>query len=577
MKILIACLVSIWMALSLPTVFADEPEATAKPNNTQRWEGTLEIGVAKLRLRFEISVKQNGEFAGNLISIDQGNAKIPLSAMTFVDDKVTMEFKAASARFEGNLNEDRAVCEGQWHQAGQTHPLKIRRVALPSHLQTWQGDLVAGPKSFELQLRIETEENGKHRCRLDNFTQRMLDVKTEYESTKEGFKFSISAAKASYSGTFNDDQSEVIGHWTQGGAKLPLTFKKVPIKETRWNLPRPERPQHPKAPYPYDQEQVTFKNKTDGIELSGTLTLPKTTGRVPAVILVSGSGPQDRDETLFGHKPFLVIADHLTRNGIAVLRYDDRGFGKSTGKFAGATTEDFSRDAESGIDFLMQHAAIDPNKVGVIGHSEGGMIGPIIASRRSDLALIVMLAGPGITGAEISASQSRAIGKAAGLPDEYLQTQEDAIVALIAKTKKQGKALTEDQINVLLERIAAESETKSAHVELMRAALKRLADPWMADFLVSDPEVYLSKVRCPVLAMNGEKDLQVLPDLNLKAIEKHLRAAGNQDFKTIELPGLNHLFQTCETGALSEYVDIEETFSPKALDALTDWILERTE
>lgn len=562
---------------------AAEPVVAEKKRNTnqQIWEGPLNVGVAELRLRFEITLNDDGEFSGHLISVDQGNAKVPLTDMSVDGDKVTMEFKSIDGKFTGKLDKGRQKVVGKWTQLGRTYDYTIQRAEPDTpkkHTETWHGILEAGKTKFDFQLRIQVDKKGKQFAVLDSFSERRLDLSTEFEPNDDGFTFRLPSIKASFEGEFNDDRTEIEGEWNQGGT-LPLTLKKIPIADTRWSLEKPKRPQLPTGPFPYDIKDVTFKNNADDVELAGTLTLPKTDDgkkRFPAVILVTGSGPQDRDETLFEHKPFLVIADHFARKGIAVLRYDDRGVGGSTGKFRGAKTEDFSRDAESGFDFLKKHESIDAEKIGIVGHSEGGVIGPMIAARRDDVAFVVMMAGPGVTGAEISTSQSRAMSKAAGLPEDYLDTQEETLTAVIEKIKEEKKPLTVEQIDSVLEKIASSSETKKSHINLMATALKNLTDPWMSNYVMSDPAPDLRKVTCPVLAIYGEKDLQVLPKLNAEAVKKHLTAAGNKDFKTVELKDLNHLFQTAETGQLTEYVKIEETFAPAALNAMSEWILERT-
>ena len=562
------------------SVVADKENAAKE--GQQIWEGSLNVGVAVLRLRFEISRDDDGEFSGHMISVDQGNAKIPLTDMSVDGDNVMMEFKSIDSTFTGKRSKGKEEIVGKWKQLGKTYDYTIKRAepeTPKTHTETWAGIMMAGKTEFDFQLRIEVDEQGKQHALLDSFTEQRLDLSTEFDSTEDGFTFRLPVIKASFTGKYNDDRTEVKGEWDQVG-KLPLALKKIPIAETRWSLEKPKRPQHPTEPFPYAVKEVAFSNKADGIKFAGTLTIPKSDEtvdgkkRFPAVILVSGSGPQDRDETLFDHKPFLVVADHLTRKGIAVLRYDERGVGDSSGKFVGATTADFARDAESGIDFLLKHESIDPAKIGIIGHSEGGVIAPMIAARRDDVAFVVMLAGPGVTGAEISTSQSRAMSAAAGLPAAYLDTQEEALSGVIKRIKEERKPLTEEQIDEVLDKIAAE-EGKQSHISLMAAAMKNLTDPWMTTYILSDPAPDLRKVTCPVLALYGEKDLQVLPKLNLEAVKKHLTAAGNKDFKTVELPGLNHLFQTAESGQMTEYGRIEETFAPVALEAMSEWIIKR--
>jgi pimeloyl-ACP methyl ester carboxylesterase len=357
--------------------------------------------------------------------------------------------------------------------------------------------------------------------------------------------------------------------------KFPLTLKKTD-KVTALN-----RPQTPKPPFPYKVEDLTYRNEAAGISLAGTLTLPEGHGPFPAVILISGSGAQDRDETIFQHKPFLVLADALTRRGVAVLRVDDRGVGGSSGSVAKSTSEDFAGDVQAGIALLKSRPEIDGRKIGLIGHSEGGIIAPIVAGRSRDVAFIVLMAGTGLPGDEIMLMQGRLIGKAMGASDKNLEKQDSGRKRLfdIMKTetdaKKAGVALRET-VKKLLEELSPEERKQAGDVDsLAESQLKMLESPWFRFFLTFDPRPTLAKVQCPVLALVGEKDLQVPPKENLEEIAKAVQKGGNMRVTTKQLPGLNHLFQTCKTGSVTEYRQIEETISPLALKVIGDWIDEQ--
>jgi pimeloyl-ACP methyl ester carboxylesterase len=317
------------------------------------------------------------------------------------------------------------------------------------------------------------------------------------------------------------------------------------------------------------------------VKLGGTLTLPRDRRPSPAVILISGSGPQDRDETAFQHKPFLVLADHLTRSGIAVLRFDDRGVGKSTGDIMQSTAEDFVGDVLAGVAYLETRKEIDPRKIGLVGHSEGGTVAAMAAARSGDVAFLVMLAGSGLPGEELLYLQAAAMIRAAGGDDAALERERriqtvvfDAIrnESEPAVAAKRAKEALQEELKKLPD---AERERLGEGAEsFVDAQVKVASSPWFRSFLTLDPGVALSRVKCPVLALIGEKDLQVPPKENLRAIEQALRANTNTDATVKELPGLNHLFQTSKTGAVAEYVKIEETFSPKALELISSWIRE---
>jgi fermentation-respiration switch protein FrsA (DUF1100 family) len=350
------------------------------------------------------------------------------------------------------------------------------------------------------------------------------------------------------------------------------------------------RPQEPKPPYPYDEQEVVYQNKKDGLQLAGTLTLPRSKGPFPAVLLITGSGQQDRNETVFDHKPFLVLADHLTRLGIAALRVDDRGVGKSTGRFIEATSEDFATDALAGVEYLKTRKEIDPRRIGLIGHSEGGLIAPLVAARSTDIAFIVMMAGPGLTGEQILYRQTALVCKSAGMSDDLIaQTRaaQDRVFAILKQEK--DNVVAEKRIleeadafrEVAAKARADATDEHKKEISIIAAAIegqaqsKLVVSPWFRFFLTYDPRPTLMKVRCPVLAIIGEKDLQVPAEENLAAIRLALEAGGNKDHTVLALPDLNHLFQTCRTGAISEYAQIEETISPAALDTISKWILRR--
>jgi pimeloyl-ACP methyl ester carboxylesterase len=380
---------------------------------------------------------------------------------------------------------------------------------------------------------------------------------------------------AVFEGKMREDSLTIDGQWKQGGQTLPLTLKRVD------EVPELRRPQEPKRPYPYKEEEVIYENKKAAVKLAGTLTLPPSDGPFPAVLLISGSGMQDRNETVFGHRPFLVLADYLTRQGLAVLRVDDRGVGGSTGSmalFLQSTSEDFAHDVLAGIDYLKTRSEIDPKRIGLIGHSEGGIIAPMVAAQSPDVAFIVLMAGTGLDGQEVLYLQSDLILKAVGASHEVRAIQRAALEETFNILKhEEGDATAETKIRNLMKDTLAklskdEKEALGLSEGMLELQIKMALSPWFGFFLTYDPKPTLMKVKCPVLAIIGEKDLQVAPKENLRAIEQALKAGGNEHYTVKELPNLNHLFQTAQTGSLTEYAKIEETISPAALKLIGDWI-----
>jgi len=376
---------------------------------------------------------------------------------------------------------------------------------------------------------------------------------------------------AKYKAVFNAGCDTLKGQWNQAG-EIAFAMHRVEV------LPVMERPQEPKPPFPYATEDVTFPNKKGKFSLAGTLSVPAGTGPFPAVIMISGSGPQDRNETLLGHKPFWVIADSLTRAGIAVLRYDDRGVGVSGGDFQKATSYDFATDALAAFDYLQTRNEIDPSCIGLIGHSEGGMIAPIVAAKNSKVAFIILLAGPGTTGKQILMDQAELIARADSTPESEIALNRTILEKIYGLIEKEGysKELS-GSLKELMKREAENmtSEQKEAS-GLTDANINRsvslICTKWFVEFVRFDPQPWLKKVSCPVLALNGEKDLQVPCAQNLTAIEKALKSGKCKQYKTMAFPGLNHLFQHCTTCQISEYARISETFSPEVLHVMIDWI-----
>ncbi|KJD31515.1 hypothetical protein PK35_13960 [Tamlana nanhaiensis] len=344
-----------------------------------------------------------------------------------------------------------------------------------------------------------------------------------------------------------------------------------------------KRPQDPEPPFNYTSETVYFTNpKANNIKLAGTLTLPNNKLKPAVAILISGSGPQNRNEEVkqFNHRPFLVLADFLSEHGIAVFRYDDRGIAESEGNFKTATTFDFASDVEAAISYLKTRTDIDTSKIGLIGHSEGGLISPIVASKDKTVAFCILLAGPGVNGAEILKSQSRKMAELSGTPKLFIDENEklSEIIYNVIQNETEETAIKTKIIDTLNDyKIKNPLSPIAAAITpvMIEQQLKILKSPWLLTFIRTEPKNYLENTTCPVLALNGSKDVQVLPKLNLPAIENALKTVKNTDVTVQELEHLNHLFQTCETGMINEYSTIEETFSPKALIIIKDWILKR--
>ena len=566
-----------------PRLHAQEPAAAAT-----EWYGEMEAGERQFRFAIE-AAEEKGNKVHRLRSFDEGDRRFPLERFSDGGGKLVFEIKATGAVYAAAVDAN-GTATGIWTQRGKEVPLVFRRVrggddVPPVADEIWAGTLDAIVQKLPLRFRIGKGADGRADVRMDSLGQKAGGFRAERTVAGDAWTIKVPAVKGEFAGKLGAD-GKLTGSWKQGGAALPLELEKVDVKRVSNAAPEKRRPQTPLPPFPYDVRDAAFRNANDTVDLAGTLTLPQGAGPWPAVVLVSGSGQQDRDETLMDHKPFLVLADALTRAGIAVLRYDDRGVGGSTGDPSKATSVDFSRDAEAAVDWLKEQPGIDQEKVGVVGHSEGGLIAAMLASRRSDLAGIVMLAGTGVDGGRILISQGELVLRSEGLGgvDQLRRSRimQEAMIDAVRGSAADAdpaalatKAGTRIRAELAEEMARADADAKAQLDAAVADGLRRLSAPWFRFFIGHDPAADLAKVSCPVLAIVGEKDVQVDPALNLPAIRQALAAGGNADATVEELPGLNHLFQTCTSGAVSEYDRIEETFSPVAIATVRDWLVKR--
>lgn len=434
----------------------------------------------------------------------------------------------------------------------------------PDLAGAWAGTLdTGGAGRLRLVFHLTRADDGTLGATMDSPDQGAFGIAAgPVTVTSDSIRIEVRIAAGHYQGAIAPDGARIEGTWNQGGMSFPLALE--PSDEAA-----PARPQEPEAPFPYEAVDVRFDSEAEGVTLAGTLTLPPGDGPHPAAVLVSGSGPQDRDETVFGHRPFLVLADYLTRNGIAVLRYDDRGVGKSTGDIATAVTPDFADDAEGAVRYLGSRPEIDDARIGIIGHSEGALVAPIVANRREDVDFVVLLAGTGVDGEELLVMQLIAINRAMGVSEEITQQRSNLQKALLELLSgAPDDSVAGEQAREILAGAGVTGQAADAQVAA-------LLNPWMRYFFSYDPLPELRRLQVPVLAMWGGKDTQVPPDGNKAQVDAALMESGNPDVTSVVLQGLNHLFQTADTGATTEYAGIEETFSPVALDLISEWIAAR--
>lgn len=427
----------------------------------------------------------------------------------------------------------------------------------------WEGALSVGGTSLPVVIRV-SEETGGLVAVMDSPAQGARDIPiTDLGEAGGVVRFAVPVAGGRFEGRRSEDGATWRGAWSQGGASLPLiltrTASTAPVA-----APVVARPQTPVPPFLYGVEEVAFQNA--GVTLAGTLTTPRGDGPFPAVVLITGSGAQDRDETIFDHKPFAVWADMLTRHGVAVLRYDDRGVGGSGGGSADETTADFAGDAAAGVAFLGARSDIDPARIGLMGHSEGGAAAQIAALNGAPIAFMVMIAGPAVTGAEIVTEQVYRLSLASGRTPEQAaeaRASQARIMDAVVRNKDDGPAAQAA--------IRAELTAAGLSPDEVRQSTAVLGSGWYRYFAAYDPAPALTGLKIPLLALYADKDLNVPADQNSEAL-----ARLKPDADIVVLPGLNHLMQTAGTGLPSEYATITETLAPIVLTAVTDWIVQTT-
>lgn len=432
----------------------------------------------------------------------------------------------------------------------------------------WFGILKVPDMQLNLVFNISKTKNG-FTSTMDSPDQKAIGIPVTTTSFENSIlTLAIPAGGIEYEGKLNSDNT-ISGKFKQAGQTFELN-----LSNKKTEKPILIRPQEPKKPYDYLSEDIIFENSIDKIILSGTLTLPKSGSNFPVVVLISGSGAQNREEELMEHKPFLVLSDYLTKNGIAVLRYDDRGTAKSTGDFSNSTTLDFVKDVESAVKYLKTRKEINSKKIGLIGHSEGGVIAPMVAANDKNIAFIVMLAGTGIRGDKLLLLQKELIERQMLIPENEIKKGQVLMAGAYEIIIKSDK--NEINLNIKLNNYFSEKIGSSDNDQQVNSLVNIFSNNWMQTFIKLDPAIALQKTKCSVLALNGEKDLQVPAKINIEAIKKALAIAGNKKTQTKILPNLNHLFQECQTGLPKEYAEIEQTFSPIALKEISEWILLQT-
>ena len=567
------------------SVFVIVPTLFAQQSLVGHWEGNINIRGQQLIIN--VDFRSSGDTLTATIDIPQQNARnLPLKAVMFHAPRVFFELPAGPglAVFDGQLKD--STISGTFTQAGMEGTFLLHAAtnlpevaeeppeALKPIVGVWNGAINAMGKLLHMSMTFKTK-GGALKASIDIPEQNATDIpltNVRFDAPRLHCELPAGLGVAVFDGTLAGDSLK--GPFMQAG--ITGNFYLVRGK----NVPNVEVPEET---VPYKKEEVVFND--DSIKLAGTLTIPPTEGRHPAVVMITGSGSQNRDEELFGFKPFKIIADNFTRHGIAVVRYDDRGVGGSTGSTSQSTTADFARDVIAAIHFLQKRPDINPKEIGVCGHSEGGIVGPLAASESPDVAFVICIAGTGIDGKDLLLAQEAAIMRADSASEntienavkssrrmyQLLESGKDTVEIrneLRAAAIEELKGMPEERRKA----ITNEDEFIQANVD---AKLRSLQSPWFKFFLTYNPAIALEKVKCPVLALFGGLDTQVPAKLNEDAMDAALKKGGNRDYTFKVFPTANHLFLSAKTGSPSEYSSLKKEFVPGFLDTMTDWILKR--
>ncbi len=574
------------VSLVVPSPVASSSASCADVDLTGIWRGVIDPDGSGLELVFHIESSGENGWRGTVDTPVQNSFGLPLSGVTATaDGSVTFVVAATGGVYEAKLEADNKELRGRWKQRGSELTLDCKREPLPAPVPEdvatalpgiWEGVLPVGSIKLRIILKFDATDDNRLSGFMVSPDQSPAEITITRVDRLEDQKVRVCLGEVfvRMELALSGAGDQLDGTFHQGRGKFDISLSKQD------QVTEVLRPQEPKPPFPYRSEEISYPNEDAGIKFAGTLTIPEGDGPFPSVLLITGSGGQDRDESIFQHRPFFVIADHLTRRGVAVLRVDDRGVGETT-RGPGTepekeTTADYVGDALCGIEFLKSRPEVDNKRIGLIGHSEGGVIAPLAAVKSDDVAFIIMMAGTGIRGDQLLLKQNELISLASGVDKEEIARGLELSRQLFA-------LLLEDDLDVKTTRSRIEAivraspdlpEGEEGDAEVARM-IGELEIPWIHWFVRYDPAPTIERVTCPVLAVNGTLDLQVPCKENIEAIRAALERGKNTDFELVEFAGLNHLFQHCTTGSPSEYGEIEETFSIEVLEKMTEWILHR--
>jgi pimeloyl-ACP methyl ester carboxylesterase len=571
------------LAYVLTLAFATVPQATPTSVDVECWIGTSGTGRTTRRTILEL---EPGAGSGRLTILQRTVDTRELTSLTDSGGTIAFALAGSEASFRGQRDPNGRTITGDLtlRRGSEPRPVTLQRVSpndgtareLHGH---WAGQIIAQGFPARVVLRFVPTPCGASHLFLDSPDQASMNLPSTALSVRgDSVYFGLEYLPATFHGVIDTSGTRLSGEWRQLGMTMELTVQRTDSASAT------RRPQDPVPPFPYRAEDVKLQN--GGITLAGTLTIPEGRGPHPAILLLSGSGAQDRDETVAGHRPFLVLADTLTRAGVAVLRMDDRGIGGSGGEILNATLEDNASDASAALRFLAVHSEIDVDRIGLLGHSEGGLLAPLVARRDSLVRFVVLLAGPAMRGASLIVAQQRALARAAGEPEEVTDVRRMATMTIMRILREEpNDSIAQRRADSAMAEIrAAGTSREQAIFDSLYGAEREanvnsswslMTSPWFRHLSAFDPAPYLSTLRAPALTLFAQRDLQVPAERNAELMRILLRRAGNPDATVKTFEGLNHLFQHATTGLPDEYAMIDETIAPEVLRTIVEWIVSR--
>lgn len=560
---------------------ADPPTSQAE-QRTEIWVGTLETNVIKLKLQLTIKFAEDGSLRGELLSPDQTSTPMLLDQVIRTEQDLGFVIQRSQVIFSGELDEAQQVASGEFQQQGNKIPLTMTRIEEAITVQpkaTWYGQTTIGVRPFEIQIRQLVDSLGDESAKLDLMSENAFNQTVGFEMEADSVRIGSLQTGIEFRGQLQPTGDRLTGELSLGRVSFPFELTKVPLDQTKpWQF---ERTQTLATPFPYRLSEFTVVPRQvdakfePNVTLVGTASVPEGEGPFPCVILATGTGLKDRDNQFSGHRPYAILADYLTRQGYLVVRYDDRGVGKSSAPSANFNSLSLAADLEAIYLWARQLDLVDAGRIALVGHSEGASLAAMVAARQKEVSALILLSPQGIPGKQWIKSQLVRRGSTYQVPTEIVE-QQLLFFDQLMEWAVADQALSKEAIDQLAEQLFGEL----SELQLFEFRIDNLADGafeafqsnWMKFFLNYDPRSTFAYVSTPVLMLAGAKDTEMVVDQNLAAVELALRAGGNNQLTQRVFPELNHHLQTSVTGTPEETMRLTESISPAVMAQISEWL-----